>query len=212
MKHEAKKAYHVALRDAWMIFDPVILGEVQDTLRYKGFDEHDISSRMYYDFDYFRQRVPRRVPPPSVHYWRVRRVFELFGPIVDSKTKQPLFNEAAWKRALNVLLEILDGNAADAPDYSPYHQRLNARGEPATDEDGLVLLDCSRGTSDTECAHKQICTAFGSWVAGVELSDVLLREWRHRYNHRIAERRRLGFPKIGHYDTWLIDKLQARDC
>ena len=94
MKHEAKKAYHVALRDAWMIFDPVILGEVQDTLRYKGFDEHDISSRMYYDFDYFLQRVPRRVPPPSVHYWRVRRVFELFGPIVDSKTKQPLFNEA----------------------------------------------------------------------------------------------------------------------
>jgi hypothetical protein len=72
----------------------------------------------------------------------------------------------------------------------------------------LCLLDCSRGTSDTECAHKQIITAYGSWVAGVELSDTLLREWRHRYNHRIAERRRLGFPKIGHYDTWRIDKLQ----
>ena len=36
----------------------------------------------------------------------------------------------------------------------------------------------------------------------------MLREWRHRYNHRISERRRLGFPKVGHYDTWLIDKLQ----
>lgn len=56
--------------------------------------------------------------------------------------------------------------------------------------------------------HAQIVTAYGSWVAGVELSDVLLREWRHRYNHRIAERRRLGFPKIGHYDTWLIDEYQ----
>ena len=73
---------------------------------------------------------------------------------------------------------------------------------------GAPLPVCSRGTSDTECAHKQIVTAFGSWIAGVELSDQLLREWRHRYNHRIAERRRLGFPRFGHVDTWLIDELQ----
>lgn len=208
MHHEVKKAYHVALRDAWMIFDPVVLEEVKDVLRKNGFTEDDIDARMYYDFDYFRQRVPRRVPPPSVHYWRVRRVFELFGSIEDSKTKQPLFNDAAWRRANNVLLEILEGHAADAPGYVPYHQRLDSKGQPAVDQYSLALLDCSRGTSDTECAHKQIITAYGSWVAGVELSDVLLREWRHRYNHRIAERRRLGFPKIGHYDTWLIDELQ----
>ena len=42
----------------------------------------------------------------------------------------------------------------------------------------------------------------------VKMSDALLREFRHRYNHRVSERRRLGFPKIGHYDTWSIDKLQ----
>ena len=208
MHHEVKKAYFVALRDAWMVFDPVVLEEVKDTLRANGFDDDDVDARMYYDFDFFRQRIARRVPPPSIHYWRVRRVFELFGSVVDSKTKQPLFNEAAWRRANNVLLEILQGNAADAPGYVPYHQRLDAKGQPAVDQYGLALLDCSRGTSDTECAHKQIVTAYGSWVAGVELSDVLLREWRHRYNHRIAERRRLGFPKIGHYDTWLIDELQ----
>ena len=40
------------------------------------------------------------------------------------------------------------------------------------------------------------------------MSDTLLREHRHRYNHRISERRRLGFPRIGHFDTWLIDQLQ----
>jgi hypothetical protein len=35
-----------------------------------------------------------------------------------------------------------------------------------------------------------------------------MAEWRHRFNQRISERRRLGFPKLGHYDTWLIDQYQ----
>ena len=40
------------------------------------------------------------------------------------------------------------------------------------------------------------------------MSDALLAQFRHRYNQRCSERRRAGFPKVGHYDTWLIDKLQ----
>ena len=40
------------------------------------------------------------------------------------------------------------------------------------------------------------------------MSDALLAEFRHRYNQRCSERRRAGFPKLGHYDTWLVDKLQ----
>jgi hypothetical protein len=79
-------------------------------------------------------------------------------------------------------------------------------------EDGSKLnhaiLDCSRGSNDTECAHKQFITTFGTWNTGVEMSDVLMAEWRHRYNQHVSERRRLGFPRIGHYDTWLIDYLQ----
>lgn len=45
---------------------------------------------------------------------------------------------------------------------------------------------------------------------GIELSYNVRREYRHRYNHRMAERRRPGFPKIGHYDTWLIDAIQIK--
>ena len=172
----------------------------------KGKTDDEIQSMRYFKFKYFRERIPRRVPPPSQHYWRVRKVFETFGPMVDSKTGIPLFNDRAWAKADNVLNEILMGYCADPPGYFPYHQRLNVRGEPKYDQDGIALLDCSRGTNDTECAHKQIITAFGSWVTGIEMSDTLLREHRHRYNHRISERRRLGFPRIGHYDTWLIDK------
>jgi hypothetical protein len=40
------------------------------------------------------------------------------------------------------------------------------------------------------------------------MSDVLMAEWHHRYNQHASEQWRLGFPQIGHYDTWLIDYLQ----
>jgi hypothetical protein len=40
------------------------------------------------------------------------------------------------------------------------------------------------------------------------MSDVLMAEWRHRYNQHVSEQWRLGFPRIGHFDTWLIDCLQ----
>jgi hypothetical protein len=40
------------------------------------------------------------------------------------------------------------------------------------------------------------------------MSDVLMAEWCHKYNQHVSEQRRLGFPQIGHYDTWLIDYLQ----
>lgn len=46
-------------------------------------------------------------------------------------------------------------------------------------------------------------------MAGVEVSDYLLAWWRHCYNQHISERRRIGFPKIGHPYTRLIDKAQV---
>jgi hypothetical protein len=128
--------------------------------------------------------------------------------MTDAKTKVPLFNKAAWKKANNVLKEILAGNASDPSGMVFYSQQLTAKGEPAYDSHEHAILDCSRGSNDTECAHKQFITTFGTWNTGVEMSDVLMAEWRHRYNQHVSERRRLGFPRIGHYDTWLIDYLQ----
>jgi len=43
---------------------------------------------------------------------------------------------------------------------------------------------------------------------GMEMSKNLLAEKRHRHNHRVSEKRRDGFLKIGHYDTWEVDELQ----
>ena len=138
----------------------------------------------------------------------MRAVFEKMGNMTDSSTGKPLFNATAWKKANNVLKEILEGNAADLPGVEYYTQRLDSKGQPKVDRHGRALLDCERGTNRTEAAHKQIVTTFGTWSAGVHMSDCLMREWRHRFNQHVSERRRLGFPKLGFVDTWMIDSLQ----
>ena len=209
MLHDGKKGYFVALRQAWFQWDLTKLAEVKATLRHeRRMNDSEIEAMLYYDVDYFRVRVPRIVLPPSKLYWRVCAVYEMYGPMTDAKTKAPLFNKVAWKKANNGLKEILAGNASDPHHMVFYSQQLTAKGEPAYDSHDHALLDCSRGSNDTECAHKQFITTFGTWNTGVKMSDFLMAEWRHRYNQHVSERRRLGFPRIGHYDTWLIDYLQ----
>ena len=128
--------------------------------------------------------------------------------MLDGKTGAPLFNDTAWKKAKCVLDEILAGHCADPPGMQFYFQSLDVHGKPAFDEHGIPLLDCNRGTNDTENTHKQIITTFGTWNCGVEMSDYLMAERRHRHTHLVSERRRSGFPVLGHFDTWLIDRLQ----
>lgn len=207
--HECKKPYFHALQEAWFTWDPAKLQEVMDVLKADGLSEDDIDSKLYYDADYFRARVPRVVLPPSKLYPRVRAVFEVYGPKVDSESKKPLFNKTAWSKAAQVLREIALGLASDPPGVQFYTVKLDAKGQPMLDQYGIVLIDCKRGTNDTECVHKQIVTTFHSWHTGVEMGDMLMAERRHRYNHKVSERRRLGFPRIGHFDTWLIDSVQV---
>jgi len=120
---------------------------------------------MCFDVAYFRVRVPRVVLPPSKLYTRVRAVFELYDPQIDSKSNVPLFNKANWVRARNVLKDILAGFASDPPGFTFYSHK-NSAGELAHDGHGIPLITCNRGTNDTECVHKQIVTTFGTWCTG----------------------------------------------
>ena len=109
---------------------------------------------------------------------------------------------------VKVARSVLQGNIS--ADKQPiYFQKYNSDTNALVfDSNGIPLLDCCRGTNDVENCHKQLHAAFHGWPIGVALSDALLSEWRHRYNHNASERRRLGFPKLCHYDTWLIDSIQ----
>jgi hypothetical protein len=77
------------------------------------------------------------------------------------------------EKANNVLKEILAGNASNPCVVGFYSQQLTAKGEPACDTHGHAFLDCSHGSNDTECAHKQFITTFGTWNTGVEMSRSL---------------------------------------
>ncbi len=76
-------------------------------------NDGEIEAMLYYDVDYCCVRVPRIVLPPSKLYWHSCAVYEMYGPMLDAKTKLPLFNKAAWKKANNMLKEILASNASN---------------------------------------------------------------------------------------------------
>jgi hypothetical protein len=58
-----------------------------------------------------------------------------------------------------------------------------------------------------EDIDKQLVALYGTWCTGLEMSDALLSQRLHRYNQKVNERKRAGFPKIGHYDTWKAIQL-----
>ena len=208
VKHEAKKSYFVALREAFLVWNPTRMKELETRMSESGMTEEEIEQQKYFNARLFRECVERKVPSPKILYWRVRAVYALFGNMVDGKTNKPLFNKKAWKKANNVLRDILDGFYSDPPGLNFYTKKLGKNGDFIENKYGMEVIECFRGTNRTESYHKNLSVTFGSWSVGVEMSDCLLAERRHRHNHKCSERRRLGFPVLGHYDTWLVDQLQ----
>jgi hypothetical protein len=206
--HSVKKAYKQAMGEAWLPYHKDYISEVYTALLTAGMTAEQIKRKRFWKPRWFRRRCPAYAPKPEVLYKRVRNVFELFGSQLDAKTGKPLFNEAAWEKANNVLKEVLAGHGSDPPGVCFYHPALADDGSIRRDKYGLILYDCVRGNGMVECIHKQLVDCFGRWQCGPRLAKTLLQEWRHRFNQRMSQRRRAGFPKIGHYDTWLIDELQ----
>ena len=60
---------------------------------------------------------------------------------------------------------------------------------------GMKMIECIRGTNCTEAYHKGLVQVFGSWPCGLEMSDCLLMEHRHR--HGRADRRSNAMPFSG---------------
>ena len=208
VKHEYKKALFYALMNAFFVWDEVELEKVKEILREKArMTDEEITSLMYYSPEFFQRRVQRHVPGPRQLYYRVRAVYCAFGNKIDSKTNRPLFNAEAWTKARQVLKEILQGYYSDPPGFSFYTYDINEDGSVRRDKWGIKLLLCRRGTNLVENIHRTYNRTFRR-ACGFELGDCLLAERRHRHNTRMARRRRCGYPKVGHYDTWLIDRLK----
>ena len=200
--------YKVAFRDALLAWNPAKLKQLKCAMKNMELPDDKFENDYYYRPDEIKKCVDRRVLPPSLLYWRVRAVFVSFGTKIDSSTKKPLFNKTAWGKANNVLHEILEGLISDPPGISFYSFKYGSDGTILKNKYGMELLTCNRGTNDVENIHKHLVTVFGTWNTGIEMSSCLLRERRHRHNHTCSQNHRLGFPTIGHYDTWMVDSLQ----
>ena len=209
VKHTFKKPYFCAFRDAWYVWDRDKMEHVVGILKEKhGKTDDDIDAMRAFESEYFAERVPRVVPAPVLLHKQVQVVFEVLGPIKDKKTGKPLFDKKDWDKARRLLKEILNGDYSDPPGVDFYEYQLDADGRIKLDEDDIPLIRSLRGTTIVELVHRLLVQCIGSWNCGVELGDALVAEFRHRYNTGASERNRLGFPKLGHFDGWLVDLRQ----
>ena len=206
--HEYRKAYYVALREAFLEWDLEVLNELKDRMKGDGMSDNDIDSMMYHNPLMFKRCVPRIAPSSDRLYYRVRAVYIMYCEMIDSKTKQPLFNEAAKKKARRVLEEIENGFYSDPPGVNMYTEITTPSGALKTNKYGMAEIECRRGTNGTEAVHRKIHYTFAGWQTGPRMADALLAEFRHRHNIVCAELRREGYPVDMPIDTWMIDALQ----
>ena len=75
------------------------MATLKDRMASKGMSSDDIKHELFFNSKIAKNCVDRQVPPPTILYWRVRAVFAFFGPMIDSSTQQPLFNERTWGKA-----------------------------------------------------------------------------------------------------------------
>ena len=209
-KHCYRKGFCVGMSEALYCWNEEKLQIVNEKLKaIVGLRDDQLVVWRYFKRRFFARRCERNALPPSRLYWRVRAVFEEFGNKIDPDTNKPLFNDNCWKVANNLLKEILEGYYSDPPGMQFYKYELTETGEIKYDRRlNLPLLRCDRDSNIVENSHKNLTRTFGSHKVGLIYSDALGGERRHRTNIRASRQNRLGYPDIGHFDTWLIDILQ----
>ncbi|TFK55407.1 hypothetical protein OE88DRAFT_1804266 [Heliocybe sulcata] len=196
--HGLRRPFARALRDALFIPDP------DDKVIIERFLEERQTTwdamLLYHPCWLFR-RVKRIVPPPEILLPRVRDVLQKFGPLKDSTTGQPLFNDKAWDICTNVLENIRRGYYSDPPGIQLYFTR-------GQDKYGLMQYKCCRGTNAVEGGvHQNVIRWFGSFNAAPEFALQLLRDYRLYHNLRVGTLNRTGTPYTGSYDVWTRNRI-----
>jgi hypothetical protein len=137
-------------------------------------------------------------------YDLVAHLFQVYGPLKDSITGQPLFNAAAWKSAKGVLKLIQAGYISDPPEIDLYYQvGLDQK------KDGLLIWRCMRGTNFTEGGvHHSIRHAFPDSSISARHAVNRLADFQLHHNLS-AGTYNTGQRFNGHYDIWMYDELQV---
>ena len=94
--------------------------ELEQLMKASGMTDKQVENARYFNANLASRCVDRYVPPPSILYWRVHAVYVTFGHMLDSASRKPLFNKTAWKKANQVLKDILCEYYSDPPGIEMY--------------------------------------------------------------------------------------------
>ena len=183
--HGMRRPFMRALRDALLLPDPDDQANVSRVLAAKP-EPLTFAQKVKFNSDWVWQRVKRYAPAPEILTPRVTHVLQFYGPLMDSTTGQPLFNDASWEKAKNVIENVRLGYYSDPPGISLYTIR-------SIDPDGLNLYRCLRGTNNVEGGvHQNIAKRFGSYNASPRFAINLLRDYCLGHNLRVREPKKKG--------------------
>jgi hypothetical protein len=174
--HGLRRPFGRALRDAFFIPNPDDKAEVGNVLSTR---QTTYECMVLTKPEWVWSRVRRLVPPPEILLPHVKEVLLKFGPLKDAKTSQPLFNEASWEKAKNIIENIRLGYYSDPPGIELYI--INGK-----DADGLTLYRCICGTNNVEGGvHQNIAKHFGSYNASPRFAVNLARDYCLCHNLRV---------------------------
>ncbi len=171
--HGFRRPFTRALRDAILLPDPGDKSAVEDVLQKRNVSW---AQMLLSHPDWLWRRVRRFAPKPNILFERVRDVLVLYGPLKDATTGLPLFNDASWEKAANILENIRLGYYSDPPGIQLYMVS-------GKDRNGLTLYRCIQGTNNVEGGiHQNIAKRFGSYNASPRFAVNLICDYRFCHN------------------------------
>ncbi|KAF6745215.1 hypothetical protein DFP72DRAFT_1077806 [Ephemerocybe angulata] len=150
-----------------------------------------------------KRHVKHVVPPPEQLFTLVSKLFEVYGPLKDAQTGQPLFSPSAWKSAKSVLEYIKLGYISDPPNIALYYPLGIDK------KTRLTIYRCWRGTNFTKGGvHRPIRHCMP--ISGVSPRHTAnrLKDYTFRHNMRTGTYNTTGQHYLGHFDIHLINKRQ----
>ena len=88
-EHGLRRPFAQAMRDAILIPDAADKRRISQYLASIGSSWDEV---LRFKASWLWRRCKRTIPPPEQLYPLVKEVYTTFGPLLDAKTRQPLFN------------------------------------------------------------------------------------------------------------------------
>ena len=138
--HGLRRPFLRALSAAMFIMDTSDKAAVEAVLEKQG---TTLEMKLRSSLKWVLQRICHYLPAPAIMLPCVIAVFNVYGPMKDSTTDQPLFGLKTWDTVKNILENIRSGHYADPPGVQLYYSM-------DVDNAGLTLYWCCRGTNSVE--------------------------------------------------------------